>query len=45
LEIAARRHHKFTRISREFIEKADRHLVHWIESHISSLPSKGKTIK
>lgn len=45
LEIASKRHHKFTRISREFVEKADRHLVYWVESHIASLPSKGKTIK
>jgi hypothetical protein len=45
LELASKRHHKFSRVSREFIEKADRHLVVWMMQYISQLPSKGKTIK
>lgn len=45
LELAAKRHHKFSRVSREFIQKADHHLALWTMQYISQLPSKGKTIK
>lgn len=45
LELASKRHHKFSRVSREFIEKADRHLAVWTMQYITQLPSKGKTIK
>jgi hypothetical protein len=44
LEKAKLRHHKFTRISKEFIENCDAQLRVFIEVHINSLPSKGKTI-
>jgi hypothetical protein len=45
LEIASKRHHKFTRVSEEFISRAEHMLTSWLLSHINQLPSKGKTIK
>lgn len=45
LEIASKRHHKFTRVSKEFVSCAEHALVGWMMNYISQLPSKGKTIK
>lgn len=45
LEIASKRHHKFTRVSEEFINRAEYMLTSWLMNHIGQLPSKGKTIK
>lgn len=45
LEIAGKRHHKFTRVSDQFVNRAEHMLTSWLLSHISQLPSKGKTIK
>jgi hypothetical protein len=45
LDIASKRHHKFTRVSEEFINRAEYMLTRWLMDHISQLPSKGKTIK
>ena len=45
LELASKRHHKFSRVSREFIQKVDHHVAVWMLQYINQLPSKGKTIK
>jgi len=45
LEIAGKRHHKFTRVSDQFVNRAENMLTSWLLSHILQLPSKGKTIK
>ena len=45
LELAQKRAHKFTRVGNEVVEKANHQLSIWLLSYISSLPSKGKTIK
>jgi hypothetical protein len=45
LELAQKRAHKFTRVGNEVVEKANHQLTVWLLSYISSLPSKGKTIK
>ena len=39
------RAHKFTRVSPEFVNRANSALVMWIMREIASLPSKGRTIK
>lgn len=44
LELAAKRAHKFTRVSKSFYDAASRHVALWAMQHIASLPSKGKTI-
>jgi hypothetical protein len=45
LDVAAQRHHRFTRVGGEFIDKADAQLRTWVRDYIRNLPSKGKTIK
>lgn len=45
LELASKRHHKFSRVSGEFIRKVDAHVAVFMMQYISQLPSKGKTIK
>jgi len=44
LELAAKRAHKFTRVSKSFYDAANRYVAIWALQHIASLPSKGKTI-
>ena len=44
LELAGKRAHKFTRVSKSFYDSASRHVALWAMQHIASLPSKGKTI-
>jgi hypothetical protein len=44
LEMAKHRHHKFTRVSKEFFPKCEALLKNFIRNHVQSLPSKGKTI-
>jgi hypothetical protein len=44
LELSSKRAHKFTRVSKSFYEAANRYVAIWALQHISSLPSKGKTI-
>jgi len=44
LELSSKRAHKFTRVSKSFYESANRYVAIWALQHISSLPSKGKTI-
>jgi hypothetical protein len=45
LDIASKRHHKFTRVGKEFVSLAEHALVGWMMNYINQLPSKGKTIK
>ena len=45
LSIGAARHHKFTRVSKEFVLTMDAVLKNKIREHIQTLPSVGKTIK
>lgn len=42
---AQNRHHKFTRVSKEFFFWADAKIKVEIENYINRLPSVGKTIK
>jgi hypothetical protein len=44
LEVSKNRHHKFTRVSGEFLSEMDAHLRSTIRARVMSLPSKGKTI-
>lgn len=44
LELAAKRHHKFTRVGAKFYDAANRQISLWAMQYIASLPSKGKTI-
>jgi hypothetical protein len=44
LELAGKRAHKFTRVSKSFYDAANRYVAIWALQHIASLPSKGKTI-
>jgi len=45
LEIAAvERSHKFTRVSKDFLDNVEAELKNVIRSKIKALPSKGKTI-
>jgi len=44
LELASKRAHKFTRVSKSFYDAANRTLTLWAMSRVASLPSKGKTI-
>lgn len=45
LECAAQRHHKFTRVSKEFLIYVESQMKEKIRSYISTLPSVGRTIK
>lgn len=45
LECAANRHHKFTRVSNEFLVRMDNVLRSKILEHVKSMPSVGKTIE
>jgi hypothetical protein len=45
IKVAAERHHSFTRVGEEFLDKAEGFLRQFIRGHISRLPSKGATIK
>ena len=45
LELAQKRHHEFTRVSPEFVNRIEATVRNIIESSIQSLPSLGKTIK
>jgi hypothetical protein len=45
LDVAAQRHHSFTRVSDEFYKAADAHLRAWVRDYIQRLPSNGKTIR
>lgn len=45
LDAAAQRHHRFTRVSEEFMRRADAHLRTWVREYVQRLPSVGKTIK
>jgi hypothetical protein len=38
------RAHKFTRVSKETLEAADRALRLWLQNHVARFPSKGKTL-
>ena len=44
LDAAGQRHHRFTRVSKEFHQTAEAHLRAWVWEYIHGLPSKGKTI-
>ena len=44
LNLAKNRYHKFTRVSKEFLEQMEFNLRGSIQRHIEGLPSKGKTI-
>ena len=45
LACAEHRAHKFSRVSREFLDRADAALRNWIVREVHALPSKGKTIR
>jgi hypothetical protein len=45
LELAQTKYHKFDRVSRSFLNNCEAWLRAHIVSHVSALPSKGKTIK
>lgn len=45
LGCAANRAHKFTRVSQEFVDRAEFALREWVRKDIERLPSVGKTIK
>ena len=45
LEISEGRHHKFTRVSKELLDRAELKLREWIRNEVHSLPSVGRTIK
>ena len=45
MKVAAERHHRFTRVGEEFLDKAEGFLRQFIRGHVSRLPSKGATIK
>jgi hypothetical protein len=45
LDAASQRHHRFTRVSEEFVEQAEAHLRTWVREYVRQLPSLGKTIK
>jgi len=45
LDVGAQRHHRFTRVGGEFIDKADAQLRTWARDYIQRLPSVGKTIR
>ena len=42
---AANRHHKFSRVSEDFMIKAEAHLRQWVVAHVKNLPSSGETIR
>ena len=44
LEQARHRAHKFTRVGSDFYVKCEARLREFIQHHVHSLPSKGKTI-
>ena len=39
------RHHKFTRVSEDFIVKAEAQMRTWTIAHVKALPSSGETIR
>jgi hypothetical protein len=45
LKIAEERHHQFTRVGDEFIDRCEGTLRSFIRKHIHRLPSSGKTIR
>jgi hypothetical protein len=45
LEMAKTRAQKFTRVGIEFYVKCEANLKQFIRNHVSSIPSKGKTIQ
>jgi len=45
LDYAAKnRHHKFTRVSRDTLDKLNGMVRQWIISHVNQFPSKGSTL-
>jgi hypothetical protein len=44
LKCCEQRHHKFTRVSREFLEQVNDAVRNLIANKVSSAPSKGKTL-
>jgi hypothetical protein len=45
LEMAKSRAHKFTRVSKEFIDRCEAQLKNYIRDQVHRHPSVGKTIK
>lgn len=45
LDCGSKRAHKFTRVSKDALLKADAKLKCWMLEYVASLPSKGKTIQ
>ncbi len=45
LKIAGERHHRFTRVGDEFLDRCEGLLRSFIREHIHRLPSSGKTIR
>ena len=43
--VASERHHKFTRVSEEFLAKCEESVREFIRGQIQRLPSSGKTIR
>jgi hypothetical protein len=44
LECAKGRYHKFTRVSKEFIESVEFNVMSVIRQKVAGMPSKGKTL-
>ena len=40
----ANRHHEFTEISAHTLQQAEINLQMWLQRHVMSVPSKGKTL-
>lgn len=45
LDVASRRAHRFTRVSKEFLEQVEGELKTLVTTKVNSLPSVGMTIK
>lgn len=40
----ANRHHGYTQVSKETLQQAEYALIRWLQKHVMSSPSKGKTL-
>lgn len=45
MKVASERHHRFSRIGQEFLDKAEGCLRQFIRDHVHRLPSSGRTIR
>lgn len=45
LDLAGKRAHKFTRVSQEFVDRAEYAMRVWLMREIEAHPSKGRTLK